>query len=230
MFGIKLISMSLEENPNIIWILESDRGQQITYEQVLEEVCTIRFFDSIREFSDFFALNRDETPFMLISELNLSDGSLLNFLTADRWGLQRSFPFMIVSGADEIEGMRICQEEGAFDYLVKPVNKSELTFKIENVLKQAKRIKKKIRPTVRLDGQEISGLTSKQIQLLSLFIDSVERRISRGDILERVWDSNNVHPKTIDVHLYNLRRKLHPFGYIIRSEGGGAWSLISDRK
>ena len=34
-----------------------------------------------------------------------------------------------------------------------------------------------------------------------LFIDSGERQISREDILERVWDSNNVPPKTIDVHL-----------------------------
>ncbi|MBK24953.1 MAG: hypothetical protein CME70_13220 [Halobacteriovorax sp.] len=222
--------MSVEDNPNIIWILESDRGQQILYEQVLEGVCTTRFFDTIAEFIEFFTLNRDETPFMMISELNLTDGSLLNFLNADRRGLQRSFPFFVISGTDDMDSMRLCQEEGALDYLVKPVNKNELTFKIENVLKSAKRIKKKIRPTVRLDGQEIAGLTSKQIQLLSLFIDSQERKISRGDILERVWDSNNVHPKTIDVHLYNLRRKLHPFGYIIRSEGGGAWSLISDRK
>lgn len=222
--------MSIEANQNILWILESDRGQQITYEQLLEDVCTIRFFDSIKEFNEFFIMNTDETPFMLISELNLSDGSLLNFLTADKKGLQRSFPFVVISGADDLDGMRLCYEEGAIDYLVKPVNKNELTFKIENVLKQAKRIKKKIRPTVRLDGQEIAGLTSKQVQLLSLFIDSGDRKINRGDILERVWDSHNVHPKTIDVHLYNLRRKLHPFGYIIRSEGGGAWSLISDRK
>ena len=116
-------------------------------------------------------MNRDESPFMLISELNLSDGSLLNFLTADKRGLRRAFPFIIVSGSNDLEGMRLCQEEGAMDYIVKPINKNELTFKIENVLKQAKRIKKKIRPTVRLDGQEISGLTSKQVQLLSLFID-----------------------------------------------------------
>ncbi|MFT6604360.1 MAG: DNA-binding response OmpR family regulator, partial [Bacteriovoracaceae bacterium] len=83
---------------------------------------------------------------------------------------------------------------------------------------------------VRLDGLEIAGLTSKQTQLLSLFITSNERKINRTDILNKVWDSNNVHPKTIDVHLYNLRRKLDPFGYIIRSEGGGAWSLISNKK
>lgn len=218
------------ENPNIIWILESDRGQQIMYEQVLEEVCTIRFFDTILEFNEFFTLNKEETPFMMISEMNITDGNFLNFLTSDKRGIRRSFPFMIVSGSDDIEAMRIFHEEGAMDYIVKPVNKNELTFKIENVLKSTKRIKKKIRPTVRLDGQEIAGLTTKQIQLLSLFIDSNERKISRGDILERVWDNDNVHPKTIDVHLYNLRRKLNPFGYIIRSEGNGAWSLISDRK
>ena len=136
--------MSIGDSPNIIWILESDRGQQIMYEQVLEDVCTTRFFDTINEFNEFFVLNRDETPFMLISELNLRDGSLLNFLTADKRGLQRSFPFMVVSGEDDLDSMRLCQEEGAYDYLVKPVNQNELTFKIENVLKQAKKIKKKI--------------------------------------------------------------------------------------
>jgi DNA-binding response OmpR family regulator len=222
--------MSLEKNANIIWILESDRGQQLKYQQLLEDVCTIKFFDSLEEFKYFFHENRGQSPFLLIAELSLSDGSFLNFLTVEERGLQRSFPFVIVSGIDDIESIRLCYEEGAIDYLVKPVNQNELTFKIAMILKSERRIKRKIRPSVRLDGLEIAGLTSKQTQLLSLFIDSSERKISRGDILDKVWDRNNVHPKTIDVHLYNLRRKLDPFGYIIRSEGGGAWSLISNKK
>ncbi|MFT6067687.1 MAG: DNA-binding response OmpR family regulator [Bacteriovoracaceae bacterium] len=222
--------MSLEKNSNIIWILESDRGQQLKYQQLLEDVCTIRFFDSLEGFRSFFSNNTDESPYLLIAELNLSDGSFLNFLTLEEKGLQRSFPFIIVTGVDDIENIRLCYEEGALDYLVKPVNQNELTYKIELILKSDRRIKRKIRPSVRLDGLEIAGLTSKQTQLLSLFITSNERKINRTDILNKVWDSNNVHPKTIDVHLYNLRRKLDPFGYIIRSEGGGAWSLISNKK
>ena len=222
--------MSLEKSNNIIWILESDRGQQLKYQQLLEDVCLIRFFDSLSEFKTFFHSNQEESPYLLIAELNLSDGSFLNFLTLEERGLQRSFPFIVVSGVDDIENIRLCYEEGALDYLVKPVNKNELTYKIELILKRDRRIKRKIRPSVRLDGLEIAGLTSKQTQLLSLFIDSNERKINRKDILDKVWDSNNVHPKTIDVHLYNLRRKLDPFGYIIRSEGGGAWSLISNKK
>ena len=80
-----------------------------------------------------------------------------------------------------------------------------------------------------LDGHEIESLTSKQKQLLSLFLSSPGRVVSRDDILEQVWGDTSVHPKTVDVHLYNLRRKLNEFGYIIRSEGGGRWSLISDK-
>jgi DNA-binding response OmpR family regulator len=222
--------MSLEKSPNIIWVLESDRGQQLKYQQLLEDVCMIRFFDSLSEFKSFFHGNIEESPYLLIAELNLSDGSFLNFLTLEERGLQRSFPFIVVSGVDDIENIRLCYEEGALDYLVKPVNKNELAYKIELILKSDRRIKRKIRPSVRLDGLEIAGLTSKQTQLLSLFIDSNERKVNRTDILDKIWDGNNVHPKTIDVHLYNLRRKLNPFGYIIRSEGGGAWSLISNKK
>ena len=60
-------------------------------------------------------------------------------------------------------------------------------------------------------------------------MDSSDRCISRTDILEKVWGKTSVHPKTVDVHLYNLRRKLHAYGYMIRSDGGGKWSLLSDR-
>ena len=46
--------MSLEKDNNIIWILESDRGQQLKYQQLLEAVSKIRFFDSLMEFKNFF--------------------------------------------------------------------------------------------------------------------------------------------------------------------------------
>ncbi|MBT3583601.1 MAG: hypothetical protein HN509_01735 [Halobacteriovoraceae bacterium] len=83
--------------------------------------------------------------------------------------------------------------------------------------------------TVVVDGKSVENLTAKQRKLLNLFLENLERTVNRGQILEKIWGGDSVNPKTVDVHLYNLRRKLHPYGYIIRSEGGGFWSLLSDR-
>ncbi len=83
--------------------------------------------------------------------------------------------------------------------------------------------------SVIVDGVEIEGLTTKQTQLVGLFLKEDNRTVTRQSILENVWGKTNVHPKTVDVHLYNLRRKLHGYGLMIRSDGGGRWSLLSDR-
>lgn len=80
-----------------------------------------------------------------------------------------------------------------------------------------------------LDGNLLSGLTSKQKALIRLFLSSEEREVERHSILENVWGDLTIQPKTVDVHLYNLRRKIHPYGYLIRSEGGGRWKLLSER-
>ncbi len=80
-----------------------------------------------------------------------------------------------------------------------------------------------------LDGNLLSGLTCKQKALIRLFLSSEEREVERHAILENVWGDLSIQPKTVDVHLYNLRRKIHPYGYLIRSEGGGRWKLLSER-
>ena len=82
---------------------------------------------------------------------------------------------------------------------------------------------------VYLDGQLLEGLTCKQKALIRLFLSSENRTIKREKILEKVWGDKTIKPKTVDVHLYNLRRKIHPYGYLIRSEGGGCWKLLSER-
>ncbi|PIP91891.1 MAG: hypothetical protein COW01_11825 [Bdellovibrionales bacterium CG12_big_fil_rev_8_21_14_0_65_38_15] len=80
-----------------------------------------------------------------------------------------------------------------------------------------------------LDGNLLSGLTCKQKALIRLFLSREDREIERHDILVNVWGDMTIQPKTVDVHLYNLRRKIHRYGYLIRSEGGGRWKLLSER-
>lgn len=160
----------------------------------------------------------------------LADGSFLTYLTNELHpSLASEIPFIIVSSNDDMDALRICFKEGANDYLTKPFRKNELIVKIEQILKQRKLITKNLKPKIALDGIEVENLTSKQVKLMNLFLANKTRVVERKQILEKIWGDTTVHPKTIDVHLYNLRRKLSAYGYLIRSEGGGKWSLLQDK-
>lgn len=217
-----------------LWILEDDKGCRFVYEQTLDHRYQTRYFEKIEEFTTALKQQKEKgagLPSLIIADLMLSDGNFLHFLTDSESDIL-AIPFIIVSSIDDIDALRFCFKEGALDYLTKPFKKNELLVKIENVLAGLK-----ARPAadvtldkrVEIDGVEVKDLTTKQMQLVNLFLDSQDRTVSRNDILEKVWGDTTVHPKTVDVHLYNLRRKLHGHGFMIRSDGGGRWSLLPDR-
>lgn len=221
--------MSLAVNKEI-WILEDDKGCQFVYEQTLDHRYKTKYFSKIADFQEALTAS-DQNPALIIADLMLDDGNFMTYLNDSKDNRLVVTPFIIVSSIDDIDALRFCFMEGALDYLTKPFKKNELIVKIENILSGSVRQANSVQAhkTMNLDGHEIESLTSKQKQLLSLFLNSPGRVVSRDDILEQVWGDTSVHPKTVDVHLYNLRRKLNEFGYIIRSEGGGRWSLISDK-
>ncbi len=214
-----------------IWILEDDKGCQFVYEQTLDHRYKTRYFSKISDFQENLT-NTEVSPALIIADLMLDDGNFMSYLNESKDNKLMVVPFIIVSSIDDIDALRFCFMEGALDYLTKPFKKNELIVKIENILSGASmRSSNSVQAhkMMNLDGHEIESLTSKQKQLLSLFLSSPGRVVSRDDILEQVWGDTSVHPKTVDVHLYNLRRKLNEYGYIIKSEGGGKWSLISDK-
>lgn len=220
----------MDYNKKTIWILEDDQGCQFVYDQILQEEFSITYFDNIQKFKTFFKDEKRERPVMIIADLMLNDGNFLNFLTQGvHPSLGSEIPFIIVSSNDDIEALRLCFREGANDYITKPFKKNELLVKIETILKTRKTLTGSIKQNIQIDGKKVEGLTQKQIKLLELFLNNDNREVDRDQILDKVWGDTSVHPKTIDVHLYNLRRKLHPYGYMIKSEGQGRWILMPDR-
>lgn len=212
-----------------IWILEDDKGCQFVYEQTLDHRYKTRYFSKISDFQAALDLEKID-PSLIIADLMLDDGNFMTYLNTSKNKRIMTIPFIIVSSIDDIDALRFCFMEGALDYLTKPFKKNELIVKIENIFSGPKRTIQIIsnHKALNIDGREVGNLTSKQKQLLNLFLNNPERVVTRDDILDTVWGDTSVHPKTVDVHLYNLRRKLHDMGYIIRSEGGGKWSLIPD--
>jgi DNA-binding response OmpR family regulator len=213
-----------------IWIIEDDIGCQFVYEQILKRDFNIVYFSTLAAFKNEVATPIKSSPILLIADLILPDGNFLDFLASDyRRSLAIDIPLIVVSSDDDVDTLRLCFKKGVDDYLTKPFRKNELLVKVEAILRGRSTFGGTIKPKVTIDGQIIEGLTSKESKLLMLFLEHEERQTNREVIIEKVWGGRAIHPKTIDVHLYNLRRKLSPYGQIIKSIGQGRWLLMSDQ-
>jgi two-component system response regulator RegX3 len=122
------------------------------------------------------------------------------------------------SEIDKIVGLEI----GADDYVTKPYSTRELLARINAVLRR------QVEPPITADSVLIAGelrldsdrhvvtlngnpltLPLKEFELLELLMENVNRVLTRGQIIDRVWGSNYFgDTKTLDVHIKRLRSKV----------------------
>ena len=78
---------------------------------------------------------------------------------------------------------------------------------------------------VSVEGKMIE-LTSTEFKILKLFLSNKCKVFSRYDILDYLWgDEKIVLDRTIDVHIKNLREKLHKAGSFIKNIRGIGYKL-----
>ncbi len=122
---------------------------------------------------------------------------------------------------DKIMGL----EYGADDYMTKPFNILELKARVKAILRRRAHAAPAADPSagagsdIRIDynqrrvivsGREIN-LTSKEFDLMDLFISNPNKVYSRDNLLDIVWGYD--YPgdiRTVDVHVRRLREKIEP--------------------
>lgn len=201
---------------NRILILEDEesvnRGISFSLEKEGYEVCTA---DTIREAERLFA---EKKPQLLICDINLPDGSGLDFIKKIRQ--QSSVHIICLTALDQEVDQVMGYEAGADDYMVKPFSLSVLKLKVAAVFKRKTEQPKDVlssgeicfyRNEMKLlkSGEEIS-LTKNEWKLLQMFLEHSKQILSKGQLQQSLFDidENFVDDNTIAVNIRRLREKI----------------------
>jgi DNA-binding response OmpR family regulator len=119
--------------------------------------------------------------------------------------------------AEKVMGLRL----GADDYVTKPFGTDELRARIEAVLRRSAATAPAevyrfgdaevdfARCEVRRAGVNVN-VTAVEFKLLSAFIASRGRVLSRQQLLDQVWAGTSCTDRVVDSHVANLRKKIEP--------------------
>ena len=171
-------------------------------------------------------------PDLVLLDLRLPD--IDGFEVCRRLRERSRVPIIVVSARGEEVDRVVGLELGADDYIVKPYGLRELVARIHAVMRRLEPRAGDVTPMrvdglvvdrrarrVTLDGDPLP-LTPREFDLLALLASDPGAAISRERIFGDVWETRWFgSPKTIDVHIAALRRKLGDPGWIETVRGVG---------
>jgi len=147
-------------------------------------------------------------------------------------------PVMILSVQGEPQTKADLLNSGADDYLSKPFSLEELLARIRALLRRSNDLKQDVliidnltvdtkKHLVKRGNKEIY-LTLKEFMLLEYLLRNQGTVLSRGLILEHVWDMNaDLFSNTIEAHVSNIRRKIDLPGmkHLIKTVPGRGYKI-----
>jgi two-component system, OmpR family, response regulator RegX3 len=154
---------------------------------------------------------------LIILDIMLPDGNGLDLCS--RWrALGNGTPILFLTARDdEIQIVRGL-DAGADDYVTKPFRMLELLSRIRALLRRGQPVQQYrknglaidlARMSVMKDGEMVL-LTPTEFQLLSTLIKNTGKVLTRGALLQSIWDDGGVFidDNTLSVHISRLREKI----------------------
>lgn len=132
---------------------------------------------------------------------------------------EKEIPVIFLTAKAQVKDIVKGLKMGAEDYLTKPFEIIELLARVETVLRRYHKQDTVVRfqdVTVDLSsrvvkkGAKIVNLTSKEYELLLLFVRNKNVALFRDRIYESVWKEEYMgNSRTVDLHVQRLRKKLN---------------------
>ncbi|MBX9766182.1 MAG: winged helix-turn-helix domain-containing protein [Bdellovibrionales bacterium] len=198
-----------------IAVIEDCSSSLSMYRRIFSSLYEVSYFSSWESVVQCFE-NGGYEPVLFIGEIGPHIDRSLSFFSR---GDYRNFfenRTLVVSACDDADVLREFFRVGVLDYLVKPINSSELLVKLERHLERDRSVFPFLKwdprfHTVR-SGEVTVSLTSKEYQIFSLLNSSGGKALAREAIVKQTWGEITVAAKSLDVHLFNLRRKINLLG------------------
>lgn len=163
---------------------------------------------------------RDAPYDAVVLDLGLPGPDGLHWL--GRWRRAGSTtPVLVLTARDALEQRIAGLDSGADDYLIKPIDATELAARLRAVRRRLAGRSEPVwqhgplayRPEARAcawAGQPVE-LTARETALLELFLSHPQRVLSKETLLDKLyaWDQA-VESNVLEVHIHHLRKKLHP--------------------
>ena len=200
----------------VICIVEDEKDLNELVKRYLEkegyEVRSYLTFDEASAHTD------DDDVHLWILDIMLKDKSGFDLIDEVR-AHNPDVPVIFMSARDKEFDRIIGLEKGSDDYITKPFSPKELVLRVNNVIRRTYRDEGM---RIEVDGYEIYEqqrmvfakdtqieLSTKEFELLMLFVNNRGTAFSREDILSRVWEENYYgSDRVVDDTLRRLRRKM----------------------
>ncbi len=199
-----------------ILVIEDDIETRHFLKNALETECFAVDSTECGEHGSFLARTNDYDCIILDYILPKKDGKQV-CLEIRKSG--KKTPIIMLSvKAEPIQKITLLND-GVDDYMAKPYSFHELLARLRALMRRPAEIKETvlrfenltldpIRQSVKRD-KKIIYLTRKEFTLLSYFMRNQGKVLSKGAILEHVWNVDcNPFSNTIEAHVLNLRKKI----------------------
>jgi DNA-binding response OmpR family regulator len=186
-----------------------------------------------------------ETFDLLLLDWNMPGMSAIEVIAWARRNLAEIPKMIVLTSRESDSDIVHALDMGADDFISKPAAPNVLRARVAAVLRRAPDAQADQRyithgrycfdlleMSVRHDDDEVR-MTAKEFELALLFFENLQRPLSRGYILERIWNSTiDLSTRTLDMHVSKVRSKLKlkpengyrlqtVFGYGYRLDGFG---------
>lgn len=127
-------------------------------------------------------------------------------------------PILIITAKGDIMDKQIGFQIGADDYMVKPIDISEMILRVQALLRRAKSVSEKklsfggttleYTTWTMTDANGTQILPQKEFQLLYKLLSYPNQIFTRQQILDDIWGIDQEDSHTLDVHISRLRERL----------------------
>jgi DNA-binding response OmpR family regulator len=162
--------------------------------------------------------------------------------------LTKNTPVLMVTAMTEAEQIVEGLDAGADDYVTKPFDMRILVARVRNLLKRGEMItvvnKEDETPIMKINELKIDtnqckawlsekdlDLTLSEYKLLCAFMKEPGKVFTRNQLVEHIQDGPvHVTDRTIDTHIFGLRKKLGTYSHLIETIRGVGYRVLRDEK